>query len=324
LDVPLNTYDYPSIWREEAEENLRQFYPDYQFAFLNGGAEAVEAAIKIARYLVPRKQKVAAFRGCFHGKTFLTGLLTDGKESEYTTILPYAAPIVPPVDTAAIVVEPFQCRNGVLLPDEPCKFFDQISTLERAYGIFVIDDEISTGLRSGAPLAIQGFAPGFLPAIVCLGKNIGQGFPVSAVGVRNDLLPRLEGLSLTSGYGGNALACVAIAESLSEFNRADRLSTIRDTGVDFLHDLLVASYDDKCIHKLPGVKDVRGIGMWFGIEFFQADAAKTVAEKLITREYIVGSVPPRIRLAPPFDLSRDCWKEFCGVLRETIQEVCGS
>jgi acetylornithine/succinyldiaminopimelate/putrescine aminotransferase len=62
--------------------------------------------------------------------------------------------------------------------------------------------------------------------------------------------------------------------------------------------------------------------MWFGIEFFKKEDAQRVAEMLIRKEYIVGSVPPRIRLAPPFDLSRECWVEFCGTLRETIQEVC--
>ena len=315
--VPMNTYDYPSVWRQEAEEALAKLHPNYEFAFFSGGAEAVEAAIKVARNLVGNgRKKVAAFERCFHGKTFLTGLLTDGVESEYTTILPYHTSgshgVEIPDDVFAVVIEPFQCRNGVLIPSR--KFVEELIAETERQNVILIDDEISTSLRSGYPLALRRFVPDYDPPIICLGKNYGQGFPVSLVGVRKDLAPKVT-VSLTSGYGGNPLACIAVTEAVNEVVSTGLLDTARSKEKPFLEEL------QDLLH-LPAVKDVRGFGLWFGIEFHDSKVASAVAEELIGYGYVVGSVPPCIRLAPPFDIDIETWRTFVRIVQEVIEEVC--
>lgn len=308
--APLNTYDYPTIWREEAKKALETLHPHYEFAFFNGGAEAVEAAIKIARSLEKQnRKKVAGFEKCFHGKTFLTGMLTNEIESEYTTILPYRIPIKIPDDVFAVVVEPFQCRNGVFTPS--LDFFNELISKAASKNVFIINDEISTSLRSGHAITLDRFVENYSPPIICLGKNYGQGIPVSLVGVRKDLSPKVK-VSLTSGYGGNPLACIAIAETIKEVNNSNLLNVIRSNENEFLTKLATLA-------NLPAVKEVRGFGFWFGVEFHDKNFAAEVAEELLHYGYIVGSVPPNIRLAPSFDIGKNAWETFINVLRSIIQ-----
>ena len=311
--VPLNTYDYPSVWRDEAAEALAKLHPNYEFAFFSGGAEAVEAAIRVARNLVGNgRKKVAAFEKCFHGKTFLTGLLTNGEESEYSTILPYEPPVTIPDDVFAVVVEPFQCRNGVRIPAKA--FVEQLIEEAEKKNVIIIDDEISTSLRSGYPLALRKAIPDYDPPIICLGKNYGQGIPVSLVGVRKDLAPKVS-VSLTSGFGGNPLACIAVTEAVNEVINTNALEMIRSKEQPFLEEL-------KSLLEFDAVKDVRGFGLWFGIEFHDSNVASVVAEELIGYGYVVGSVPPCIRLAPPFDIDIEIWRTFVHIVQEVIEEVC--
>lgn len=306
LLVPLNTYDYPTIWREQAEEQLRRLYPQYEFAFFNGGAEAVEAAIKIARDSGYNK-KIACFDGCFHGKTYLAGLLTDNVETDMTTVLEYnKVPVQIPDDVSIIVVEPVQCRNGVRVSSED--FMSALVTKANEKGVCVICDEVSTGIRCGYPLAINYFLPLYDPAIICLGKNIGQGIPVSLVGVHSDFAQ--SKVSLTSGFGGNALACIAVTETIKELQRGRWFERIKSRGRAFYK---------SAVSQLNGVESVRGLGMWLGITFASKELSQKVAEKLIERGFIVGSVPPHIRLAPSFDLPGDIWLQFI----DTVNSVLG-
>ena len=297
LLAPLNTYDYPTIWRERAEEQLKRLYPNYEFAFFNGGAEAVEAAIKIARDL-GYNRKIACFDGCFHGKTYLAGLLTDNTETNITTVLEYdKIPVYIPDDVSTIVVEPVQCRNGVRVPSKD--FMHLLMSEAHEKDVCVICDEISTGIRCGYPLAINHFLPLYNPAIICLGKNIGQGIPVSLVGVHKDMVQ--SSVSLTSGFGGNALACIAVTETIKELKRGRWFERIRSRGRAFYK---------SAVNELKGVESIRGLGMWLGITFSSKEHAQMVAEALIARGFIVGSVPPHIRLAPPFDLPGEIWLQF--------------
>lgn len=312
--TPFNTYDYPNAWREESDKWLRVLHPNYEFAYFNGGAEAVEAAIKIARDLVEGSRglrelkKVAAFRNCFHGKTFLTGLLTNGVESEYTTVLPYSLDFEIPDDVFAVVVEPFQCRNGVVSP--PNGFFEKLVADCDEKGVIIIDDEISTSLRSGYALAIKRELD-YEPDIICLGKNYGQGVPVSIVGVRSDHVEDVR-VSLTSGFGGNPLACSAVRLTVSDVILGGYLESMRNYGTHFL-DVL------RSLEDLDAVREVRGIGYWFGIEFNNSDFAEYVAHELLRRGYIVGNVAPTIRLAPWFNLETKEWDAFVATVRDVVE-----
>jgi len=302
MDAPSNTYDYPSRWKQEAYDALEKLHPNYEFALFSSGAEAVEAAIRIAREIaeVPyHRDMVAGFTGCFHGKTYLTGLLTDNVESDLTTILRYGDTSLR-LDSSifTVIVEPFQCRNGVGLAS-PLFFERLVQECESAH-VILIDDEISTSLRSGYALAIQKYVPNYEPGIICLGKNYGQGVPVSIVGVHTRYADKVH-TSLTSGFGSNPLACIAISESLREIT--PNLDTIRKRGMELAIPFFGLA---GCSH----VTDVRSFGMWYGLELDTAESATWLAARLLEYGYIVGLVGKNIRLAPPFGLDSFVWKQF--------------
>ncbi len=286
----------------ELAEALNRITPgdfDKKTMLANSGAEAVENAVKIARYATGRPG-VVAFSNGFHGRT-LMGMTLTAKEYPYKRgfgpfapevhRLPFAycyrCPFglehpscgmacadftadyidsqIGPEGVACMVVEPVQGEGGfVVAPDDYLPALRSICT-ER--GIFLVDDEIQSGMgRTGKMFATEHY--GVVPDVVTTAKSLGAGFPISGVTGRTDVMdaPHVGGLGGT--YGGNPVACAAALAVIAELEETDLLE--RATA----HGRIIRERLDPLQDSLRMVGEVRGLGPMIGIELVTDKATK--------------------------------------------------
>jgi 4-aminobutyrate aminotransferase len=306
--------------------------------FGNSGTEAVEAAIKLARYHTGRGQFVA-FVGAFHGRTMgslaLTGSKNVQKKGFFPMMpgahhVPYAycyrcayqktpdscavecvdaietelfRTTLPPDDVAAIFVEPVQGEGGYIVP--PQKFFDRLRRLADEYGILLIFDEVQSGMgRTGKMFACEHF--GAVPDVITLAKGIASGLPLGATIARAELMQWPPGAH-ASTFGGNP---VAVAASLAtiELLEQELIENAARVGAHLMSRLRDLPT------RIPIVGDVRGLGLMIGIELVRDQASKERAPAL--RDSLVqmcfergllllGAGPNSIRLCPPLVITTD-------------------
>jgi 4-aminobutyrate aminotransferase len=263
--------------------------------FTNSGAEAVEAAFKLARYHTGRPQMIA-FWGGFHGRTFGAMSLTGSKVIQrrgFSPLVPgvthieYPNPYrnsVDPVEhleklvfrrtvaaeeVAAIIVEPIQGEGGYIVP--PGDFLPRLKSLCEQHGILLIADEVQSGMgRTGKMFACEHV--GVEPDIVCTAKGIASGLPLGAIIARSELMSWPPG-SHASTFGGNPVACVAALETIAvlEDGLMDHASRMGALLIDRLHRLQ---------DRFPVIGDVRGRGLMVGMELVQDRWTKEPAAKL--------------------------------------------
>jgi len=280
---------------------------------MNTGAEAVESAIKVARRWGYEKKEVAenqaeiiVCEGNFHGRT--TTITSFSSDEEYRRgfgpftpgfkIIPYGdaealrKAITP--NTVAFLVEPIQGEAGIIIPPEG--YLKQAAEICKANQVLLLADEIQTGFgRTGKPFACDWEE--VTPDMYIMGKALGGGvFPVSAIAADKEILGVLTPGSHGSTFGGNPLGCaVAIAalEVIEEEKLAERSNELGQYLLEKLRTL-----------KNPVIKEIRGKGLFIGIELKQP--ARAFAERLKelgllckeTHEYT-------LRLAPPLVISRE-------------------
>jgi 4-aminobutyrate aminotransferase len=306
--------------------------------FGNSGTEAIEAAIKLARYHTGRKQFVA-FYGAFHGRTMGSLALTgsrSGQRKNFFPVMPgvhhvpyadcYRCPygktvetcavecakaiedplfrtVLPPEEVAAIVVEPVQGEGGYLVP--PKKFFDELRRIADLHGILLIFDEVQCGMgRTGKMFASENFEA--VPDIVALAKGIASGMPLSATIARADVMDWPPG-SHASTFGGNPVSVAASLATIEllEQGLVDNAATI---GAHMKARL------SEFPQRFPNVGDVRGLGLMIGIELVKDKATKERAPALRDRVVqmcfergllVLGAGPNTIRISPPLILTRE-------------------
>jgi len=300
--------------------------------FGNSGTEAIEAAIKLARYHTGRGQFVA-FVGAFHGRTMGSLALTASKSTQKKGFfpimpgvhhMPYAycyrcaygkspdtcsvecvqaietelfRTALPPEEVAAIFVEPVQGEGGYVVP--PQKFFDELRQLADKHGILLVADEIQSGMgRTGKMFASQHF--GFEPDVIALAKGIASGLPLSATVARAELMNWEPG-SHASTFGGNPVAVAASLATIEllEQELVDNAARVGARLMDRLRDLP---------QRFRIVGDVRGLGLMIGIELVRDQSTKERAPELRDRLVqmcfergllVLGAGPNTIRLCPP-------------------------
>ena len=263
-------------------------------AFLsNSGAEAVEAAVKLARVATGRPA-VVAFRYGFHGRTAQAMALTAAKDvyrgafeplpgSVYHASYPYCyrapggphAPgdcscdweaqldllfhqLVFPDRVAAVIVEPVIGEGGYLVP--PPSFLPRLREITRQHGILLIVDEVQTGFgRTGELFAVRHWDVD--PDIVVMAKGIASGLPLSGILAKQELLDRLPPGSHGGTYGGNVVACAAALATLDVIEDEGLVDNARARGSQLLEGLrrLAAGH--------PSIGDVRGLGLMVALEF---------------------------------------------------------
>lgn len=297
----------------------------------NSGTEAVEAAIKLARYATGR-QYVIAFFGGFHGRSYGSVSLTASKaryRAGFGPLLPGVVHsffgdfeylehvlfkrLVSPREVAAVVVEPILGEGGYVLPPEG--WFPYLRELCSKHGILLVADEVQSGMgRTGKMWAIQNF--GVEPDILLAGKGIASGMPLGAMIAREDLMTWEMGAH-GSTYGGNPVSCAAALASI-ELIEGELIDNAAEVGA-FLLDGLRRIRDRR-----PLIKDVRGLGLMIGIEFEDHGTMVRVEEAAFRRGLLVlGAGDSVIRMSPPLVFRRDQAEIALPIFEEAVAEVAG-
>ena len=252
---------------------------DKKALFVNSGAEAVENAVKIARYYTKR-QGVVVFDGSYHGRTYLTMAMTTKVKPYKCGFGPlapevYRAPFgdfkaftdffitgINPEDTAAVVIEPIQGEGGFIAP--PADFLPQVAQFCKDHGIVFIADEIQSGMgRSGKMFAVENF--GVEPDLMTVAKSIAAGMPLSAVVGRKEIMDSVHPGGLGGTYGANPVACAAAHAVLDIFEEENLLEKAQVIG-----EKLGATFG-AWIEKFDHVGEIRGIGAMRGYTIVHAD-----------------------------------------------------
>ncbi|MGE5704220.1 MAG: acetylornithine transaminase [Clostridia bacterium] len=297
--------------------------------FCNSGAEANEAAIKIARrYAQKVKQtdryEVITFEQSFHGRTLATLTATgQDKVKDGFTPLPTGFVTIPYNDsealkaainekTCAIMLELVQGEGGVH-PADP-EWVKEIRQLCDEHDLLLIVDEVQTGIgRTGTWFAYQQY--GIMPDVVSLAKALGSGFPIGAIMAVEKAAEAFAPGSHGSTFGGNPLAMAAGLATLQTIKEQDLLKRVNE-----LHEMLVGQV--KQLQALfPGkVLDVRGKGLLLGIELDQPVA--NVLTYMRERGIILLQAGPNvIRLLPSFITTEAEIKQMVDLLKEAIEQT---
>jgi 4-aminobutyrate aminotransferase len=309
-----------------------------RFFFSNSGAEAVEAAVKLARAATGRRN-IVVFQGSFHGRTHQTMAMTTSKTIYRYNYQPlpggiFVAPFpysyaygwddaqttefclkqldllfhsqTAPDETAALVIEPILGEGGYV--PAPPAFLQELRALCDKEGILLVVDEVQSGFgRSGTFFAFE--QAGIEPDIIIMAKGLGSGMPISAIASRAELMDKWPAGTHGGTYGGGNAVAVAAATATIDVIRGEKLAeNAAAAGAFLMNGLrdLQAEY--------PVIGDVRGRGLMVGVEFTdsagRADAATAdavLAESLRRRLLLLncGSYKNVIRWIPPLVVSQE-------------------
>lgn len=270
---------------------------DTMVYFSNSGAEANEGAIKLAKY-VTKRPGIIAFRGSFHGRTLATTSLTSSSSAyrkNYEGLLPsvyfaeypylYRTPyemkdgkcpkeyfeqfenifhtLIDPSMVAAIMMEPVQGEGGYIVPDK--EFVQYVREICDKYGILLIFDEVQSGMgRTGKLFAYEHF--GVKPDILTSAKGIANGFPLSAVIGKKEIMEQWPAGAHGGTFGGNPVACAAANAVLDELTDGGMLDNAAKMGGYFKEKLFALQKK-----YLSVIGDVRGLGLMLAMEMVHPD-----------------------------------------------------
>lgn len=338
LHISSDFYHEPWVALSEKLDEIAPFDEDAQVFLTNSGTEAVEAAIKLARYHTGRPRAIG-FLGGFHGRTQGSLSFTASKpvqrrgfaDPSYVTHIPYPNPyrpllamqpgdaddgetvvnyleevifktMTPPEDVAAILVEPIQGEGGYVVP--PASFLPRLRELCDRHGILLIVDEVQSGMgRTGRWWAVEHW--GVEPDIVCTAKGIASGVPMGGIIARQSVMSWPRGAHGNT-FGGNPLACAAALATLNILENGG----IRNADEQGAY-LLAALQELAARH--PTIGDVRGKGLMIGVEFVADKATKAPAPELRNRVnhlafqhglLLIGCGVSTTRFIPPLIISR--------------------
>ena len=322
----------------------------------NSGAEAIEAAVKLAKYAT-RRPGIIAFRGGFHGRTHGTMALTSSaikNRGHFEPLLggvhfapyPYAlrnptgpdpdaavayslagieelfATVIFPDDVAAFLIEPILGEGGYVVP--PDGFLPALRKVADQHGILLIADEVQSGMgRTGRMWATEWTEA--TPDIVVMAKGIASGMPLSGIMARRDLLDRFTPGSHGGTYGGNAVACAAAVATLDVIESEGLLANATRQGERLLAGIRRAAEGRDC------VAEVRGRGLMIGIEFAQGpnlaprpDLAKGVLHEALQRKLLLlscGTYGHVVRVIPPLVTTDAEVDTAIGLIGESLAAV---
>ncbi len=332
-------YEPMGVRLAEKLDEIAPFEEQARVYFCNSGTEAVEAALKLARYYTGRAQFIG-FIGGFHGRTMGALAFTSSKfkqRADYfpmmpgVTHVPYPDPyrpllnldgqkdygervleyiegtifrtIVPAEEVAGILVEPIQGEGGYIVP--PDSFLPGLRALCDRHGILLIVDEVQSGMgRTGKWWAVEHW--GVEPDIVCSAKGIASGMPLGAVIARESVMTWGRGAQ-GSTYGGNPIACAAALATI-ELLEEGYMANAAEMG-EFLMDGL-----EEMIPRHPSIGQVRGKGLMVGIELVKSRETKEPAPDLQHETILsafdeglllLGCGVSALRFMPPLNLSKE-------------------
>jgi 4-aminobutyrate aminotransferase / (S)-3-amino-2-methylpropionate transaminase / 5-aminovalerate transaminase len=324
----------------------------------SGGAEAVESALRLARQRTGR-QEVAGFWGGFHGKTAGAAALLGTPARQGMGPLPSGATLIPYADCyrcpfglaypscglacadfarrairaqpagplAAVIAEPMQGTAGNVIP--PPEFLPAVAEAARQAGALFIADEMITGFgRTGKPWGVD--HSGARPDVVTLGKGFGSGFPVSGVLTRTEIAeakPWSNPSGASSSYGGNALAAAAALASVQTIREERLWENAARVGASMLEELR------RMQERIPFIGDVRGAGLFIGVELVKDRDGKEHLDAAVTRQIyadclqrglLAMTYTPHLRLQPALTIDREAALEGLSILDEVFRDLSAS
>jgi 4-aminobutyrate aminotransferase len=329
----------------------------HKFYYGNSGAEAVECALKLARYHTKR-QNVIAFFGAFHGRTMGALSLTGSKPQQkrrFGPMLPGVThirypdvyrgceggaqdaeafalgcarfiedklfkTILPPEEVAAIFIEPVQGEGGYVIA--PTVFMQELRRICDRHGILLVADEVQSGAgRTGKWWAIE--HTGVQPDIVCMAKGIASGMPLGITMSKAEIMDWVPG-SHASTFGGNPVCIAAALATMNVIESEDLMRNATEVG----NHMLKRMADWPAKHKIVG--DVRGRGLMIGVEIvkdqktqeYAAAERDRIVELAFERGVLfLGCGPSSIRIAPPLIVTPEEADVAMDVLEECISIV---
>jgi 4-aminobutyrate aminotransferase len=283
--------------------------------FTNSGAEAIEAALKLARKHTGR-HRAMAFLHAFHGRTYGAMSLSGSKPTQRRGFAPLVPEIhharygdiesvrallrtvCPPDELAAIFVEPIQGEGGYIVP--PDDFLPGLRAVCDQHGILLVLDEVQSGMgRTGKMFASEHW--NVHGDIVCLAKGIANGLPLGAIVARDRVMDWPSG-SHASTFGGNPVACAAALVTLRLVQTRYRANAER-RGRELLAALRAVA------HRHPQIREVRGLGLMIGVEIASGDEPDpALRDRIIELAFRRGLLllpcgPSTIRFCPPLCLT---------------------
>lgn len=294
---------------ELAELLCKHSFADRWF-FCNGGAEANEAAIKIARRYwaqkgTPRPEIITA-KQSFHGRTLATitatgqpkyqqgfePLLPGVRYVDYNDFDSLAQAMAPEV--GAVLLEPVQGEGGVRVPSD--EYLRKVRALCDETKTLLLFDEVQTGLgRTGKLFAYE--HSGVKPDVITLAKGLGNGVPIGAMGCTEEVASGFSVGSHACTFGGNPLSCAAAVATMKELTAPGFIERAAEVGAYFMTELCGLAERHKSI------VEVRGRGMMIGVELDKA--VTPVVDSLLTSGIICGPAGPNVvRFVPPLIVTR--------------------
>ncbi|UCZ53997.1 acetylornithine transaminase [Bacillus shivajii] len=297
-----------NLFHIEGQEKVAQLLTHHSDGdlvyFCNSGAEANEAAIKLARKHTG-KTKMISFKQSFHGRTFASMSATGqdkihqgyGPLLEEFIYLPFndEVAVEKTIDetVAAVILEVVQGEGGVI-PGEN-SFINHVAKLCQENGVLLIVDEVQTGIgRTGKPFAYQHY--GITPDMITVAKGLGNGFPVGALIGKEELKETFGPGSHGSTFGGNPLAMTAAEAVLETVFEGEFLEEVTEKSQYFMAKL------EEQLKGIDVVKEIRGSGLMIGIECTKEVA--DIMKKLRQQGLIVLNAGPNVvRLLPPLTVT---------------------
>ena len=345
----------------ELVEQLIPLMPDPSldtFFFWNSGSEAVEAAVKLARQAT-KKQNVIVMQGSYHGRTMGTMAMTRSKTvygqnygplmpGVFSVDFPYCAqcsiakaaggkfsaenccmdPVeklelllkreTAPSDTAAIFIEPVLGEGGYV--PMPKGYLEQVRKICDRDGILLVMDEVQSGFgRTGKMFAVEHY--GVRPDILVMAKGIANGFPLSGIASRKELMDMQKPGSMGGTYAGNAVSCaagIAVAKTFKEEKILDNVNARGKEMKGVLDGLKSDSKTGKIIY------DVRGLGLMLAMEFKPGGGyASKVQAKCMEKDMLVltTSIYDTLRFIPPLNITPEDMEKGCQIIKTAVEEV---
>ncbi|PIS29888.1 aspartate aminotransferase family protein [Candidatus Saganbacteria bacterium CG08_land_8_20_14_0_20_45_16] len=288
-------------------EELQKIVPvsNAQFFFCQSGSEAVEAALKLARYAT-KKPGIIAMKGDFHGRTMGALSLTTSKmkyREGYEPLVPeifIAEPSLANIEElmknheiAGLILEPILGEGGyVPLPKE---LVQGIRELCNKYNVLMIADEIQSGFgRTGKWFAIEHY--GVKPDVICMAKGIASGFPLGGIAASAEIMAKWSPGAHGGTYGGNPVCCAAAIATVDVIKKGKLLQNAKTLG----------SYATKKLQalakKYPAIKAVRGPGLMIGIDFGESAIVRKIIDYCLANGLVIiptGANGTVIRFIPP-------------------------
>jgi len=340
----------------ELAEKLNSLVPGNQakrLFFTNSGTEAVESAIKLARYYTGRP-RIIAFLGGFHGRTMGSLALTASKAVQkkgFAPLMPGVTHVpygycyrcaynleyptcdlacvefieflfqksLPPEEVAAIFVEPIQGEGGYVVP--PPEFHLRLRELADRYDILLVDDEIQTGMgRTGRWFAIEHW--GVVPDIVTIAKGVASGMPLGALVAHQELMTWPPGAHGNT-FGGNPVCCAAALATIKLIEEG-----LMENAAKMGQYMLDRARAMEAEH--PTIGDVRGKGLMIGIELVKdresKEPPKELRQEVIQRAFKKGLLllpcgPNIIRFMPALSIDVQTAEEGLAIFEEALTEA---